>query len=74
MEHFKVFSDSSLLASLVKLETIRAACVPYVDAVLHKPTTLLGCVQGVRGVEQLTSEPVARWLIVILTSPIVSGV
>lgn len=63
VEHFTVFNDSSLLADLVKLETIRAACIPYVDTILHKPpTTLLGCVQSVRSVEQLSSEPVARWL------------
>jgi hypothetical protein len=61
-EYFELFRNSDLLASLVKLETIRVACIPYVGSGMSKPDTLLRCVQGVKLVEQLSRDPVNRWL------------
>jgi hypothetical protein len=61
-EFFKLFRDSSLLASIVKLETIRLACIPNNETQNHTPSTLLRCVHTVRSVQQLAMEPTRRWL------------
>lgn len=57
-EYFELFRDTDLLTSMVKLETIRMACIPTAG----RPGTLLGCVQRVRRVEQLSQTPTNRWL------------
>ena len=61
-EYFELLRNSDLLTSLVKVETIRVACVSYVGSGTSKPDTLLRCVQGVKLVEQLSRDPVNRWL------------
>ncbi len=54
-EYSSEFFDSPWLPRLIKLETIRMACIPYASHSSEKPMTPLKCVQQVVSVEQLST-------------------
>lgn len=54
-EYSQVFFGSPWLPRLIKLETIRMACIPHVDHAPSKPTTPLMAVRKVEAVEMLST-------------------
>jgi len=61
-EYRRLLSASAWLPRLVRLETIRMACIPYADASMSQAETPLQCVNRVLGVELQGDATVANWL------------
>lgn len=61
-EYFSLFRDSPSLPRLIKLETIKQACIPIRDKIQNSEYTPLQCVSRVRKVEILSGAPENDWL------------
>jgi len=61
-EYYRLLRGSPWFGQLLKLEVIRQAAIPYVDAALKRQYTPMLCVERVHGIQILADAPMGNWL------------
>jgi hypothetical protein len=61
-DYYRLFSDSPWFERLLKLEVIRQAAIPHVDAINNRRHTPLECVERVFDIKVLANAPTKNWL------------